>query len=71
MLMSLESSEWTARRTLVLVQVMQAAMPLCRGLKWARMAGDCRTVRRKLRISSPVQMLEKLAWLGCSCREEE
>lgn len=66
MLMSLESRECTARRTLVLPQVMQAAMPRCRGLKWARMAGDCSTVSRKLRISSPVQILEKLAWVGCS-----
>lgn len=71
MLMSLESRECTARRTLVLPQVMQAAMPRCRGLKWVRMAGDCSTVSRKLRISSPVQMFEKLAWAGCSYTRQE
>lgn len=64
-----ERSEWTARNTLVLPQVMHAAMPRWSGLKCARMAGDCSTVRRKQRISSPVQMLEMLAWAGCSCRE--
>jgi hypothetical protein len=50
---------------------MQAAMPLWRGLKWVRMAGDWSTVSRKHRISRPVQMLEKLAWAGCSWRREE
>ena len=70
MLMSRERREWTARRTLVLPQVMHAAMPRWRGLKWARMAGDCSTVRRKQRISSPVQMLEMLAWAGCSWEDK-
>lgn len=71
MLMRRERREWTARRTLVLPQVMHAAMPRWRGLKWAKIAGDCNTVRRKQRISSPVQMLEMLAWAGCSCQARE
>lgn len=66
MLMRRERREWTARRTLVFPQVMHAAMPRCSGLKWASMAGDCSTVSRKDRISSPVQMLEMLACAGCS-----
>lgn len=70
-LMSLDSRVCTARRTLVLPQVMQAAMPRCKGLKWARIAGDCSTVSKKLRISSPVQMFEKLAWLGCSYKKKK
>lgn len=65
-LISLDRRVCTARNTLVFPQVMQAAMPRCRGLKWARMAGGWSTDRRKLRISSPVQMLEKFAWAGCS-----
>ncbi len=70
-LMSLDRRVWTALNTLVFPQVMQAAMPRCRGLKCARMAGGCSTDRRKLRISSPVQMLEKFAWLGCSWKTEK
>lgn len=70
-LISLDSRECTARNTLVFPQVMQAAMPRCKGLKWARMAGGCSTDRRKLRISSPVQMLEKFAWLGCSWKKKK
>lgn len=70
-LMSLDKREWTALNTLVFPQVMQAAMPRCRGLKCARMAGGCSTDRRKLRISSPVQMLEKFAWFGCSWKTRE
>lgn len=66
LLMRRDSREWTARRTLVFPQVIQAAIPRCRGLKWARMAGDWRTVNKKHRISSPVQMLEMLACAGCS-----
>lgn len=71
MLMRRERREWTARRTLVLPQVMQAAMPRWRGLKWARMAGDCSTVSRKQRISNPVQMLEMLACAVCSWKDRE
>lgn len=66
MLMRRERREWTARRTLVLPHVMHAAMPRWRGLKWAKTAGGCSTVSRKQRISSPVQMLEMLAWAVCS-----
>jgi hypothetical protein len=56
MLMRRERRLWTARRTLVFAHVMQAAMPRCRGLKLLRMAGDWRTVSKKLSTSSPVQI---------------
>lgn len=69
-LMSLDRREWTALNTLVFPQVMHAAIPRCRGLKWERMAGGWSTDRRKLRISSPVQMLEKFAWFGCSWNQK-
>ena len=55
-LMRRERRLCTARNTLVFPHVMQAAIPRCRGLKLLRMAGDWRTVSKKLSTSSPVQM---------------